>query len=83
MSGEKTEIAFCLLAWSHHVPMEMQPREWRRTLTGAYSYTAVVATKPWACLRTGAAAEREELDNKKQNRGYLIDKQQGSRGQAL
>lgn len=47
--------------------MEMQPREWRRTLTGVYSCTAVVATKPWACLRTGAAAEREELDNKKKD----------------
>lgn len=73
VSGERAEMVSWLLASSHPVPMETQPREWRRILIGQMdgggvcSCVVVVVMRVWPLLRTGAAAagRREELDKEK------------------
>lgn len=60
MPGERTEIVSWLQTWSHHVPTETQPREWRRTQIGQMGDGGVC----FCVMGLGSHHENEAAANK-------------------
>lgn len=72
-----------LLAWSHPVPTETQPREWRRSLIGRMDDGGVCSCvveemKLWPHQRTGAAAKggKEGLDEETKEDVRMLKKKE-------
>lgn len=63
---EKTQVVFWMQVQSHLVPMETQPKVWKRHRTGQMgggavcSCAAVEAAKVQTLLKTGAAAAEKD-----------------------